>query len=219
MPEKSRILVVDDDRELRENVAEVLGDFGFVTSVAENGEEALVRLDADDFDLVLLDLIMPGMGGMETLLSIRRKHPKVKVLMLTAFATVDNAVEAMRKGAEDYLAKPFRVDELLVTVRRILEEARFQDCRTLPDIEGTFNCLANALRREIVRLIHRERRIRFMDIARRLEVADHTKINFHLKMLKEAGLLRQDDKKFYSLTPDGEKVIACLTSLAKTLSP
>jgi DNA-binding response OmpR family regulator len=218
MPEKSRILVVDDDLELRENLAEVLVGFGFEAEMAESGEEALARLAAAEFDLVLLDLLMPGMGGMGTLAAIRRSFPKTKVVMLTAFATVDNAVEAMRNGAEDYLAKPFRVDELLVTVRRILEEARFRDCRTLLDIDGTFNCLANALRRQIVRLIHREGRIRFMDIARRLEVADHTKINFHLKMLRDAGLIRQDEKKSYSLTEDGEKVIDCLNYMAKSLT-
>jgi CheY-like chemotaxis protein len=213
-----KILVVDDDGELRENIAEVLGGFGFETVAAGNGEEALARLEASEFDLVLLDLVMPGMGGMETLASIRRRFPRIKVVMLTAFATVDNAVEAMRKGAEDYLAKPFRVDELLVTVRRIIEETGFLDCRTLPDIDGTFNCLANALRRNIVHLIHREGQIRFMDIARRLEVADHTKINFHLKMLKDAGLIRQDEKKSYSLTKDGEKVIDCLNHFATSLN-
>lgn len=211
-----KILVVDDDGELRENIAEVLGGFGFETAVAGNGEEALALLGASEIDLVLLDLVMPGMGGMETLASIRRRFPRVKVVMLTAFATVDNAVEAMRKGAEDYLPKPFRIEELLVTVRRIFEETRFLDCRTLLDIEGTFNCLANALRRNIVHLIHREKQIRFMDIARRLEVADHTKINFHLKMLKDAGLIRQDEKKAYSLTKDGEKAIDCLNIFANS---
>ena len=211
-----KIMVVDDDRELRENIAEVLGGFGFETAVAESGEEALALLGASEVDMVLLDLVMPGMGGMETLASIRRRFPRVKVVMLTAFATVDNAVEAMRKGAEDYLPKPFRIDELLVTVRRIFEETRFLDCRSLLDIEGTFNCLANALRRNIVHLIHREKQIRFMDIARRLEVADHTKINFHLKMLKDAGLIRQDEKKAYSLTKDGEKAIDCLNLFANS---
>jgi DNA-binding response OmpR family regulator len=211
-----KILVVDDDGELRENIAEALGGFGFEIALAENGEEALALLAASEFDLVLLDLIMPRMGGMETLTSIRRRFPRVKVVMLTAFASVDNAVEAMRKGAEDYLPKPFRIDELLLTVRRIFEETSFLDCRTLFDIEATFSCLANTLRRNIVHLIHREQQIRFMDIARRLEVADHTKINFHLKMLKDAGLIRQDEKKAYSLTKDGEKAIDCLNLFANS---
>jgi CheY-like chemotaxis protein len=219
MAEKSRVLVVDDDDELRENLAELLGDNGFEAELAENGAAALARLSAAEFDLVLLDLVMPGMTGMETLAAIRQRFPATKVVMLTAFATVDNAVEAMRKGAEDYLAKPFRIDELLVTIRRILEEARFLECRTLLDIDGTFNCLANTLRRDILHLIDREKRIRFMDIVRQLGISDHTKVNFHLKTLKDAGLIRQDAKKHYLLSGEGERLVECLHVLLRNLSP
>jgi FixJ family two-component response regulator len=124
----------------------------------------------------------------------------------------------MRKGAEDYLAKPFRIDELLVTIRRILEEARFLQCRTFLDIDDTFNCLANTLRRDIIRLIHREQKIRFMDLVRGLQVSDHTKVNFHLRMLKEAGLIRQDEKKLYLLSAEGERLVDCLNVLVTNLS-
>jgi len=218
MSKIAKILIVDDDAELRKNLAEVLDGFGFATRVAANGEEALKSLAAEECDLVLLDLIMPGMGGMETLVAIRSRFSKTRVVMLTAFATIDNAVEAMRKGAEDYLAKPFRTDELLTTVRRILEEVRIKDCGSLLNIDGTINCMANAMRREIVRQIHREGSLRFMDIVRALQVEDHTKVNFHLKTLKDAGLIRQTEKRTYALTPEGEKVIDCLNYLNKSLS-
>lgn len=219
MAEVPRILVVDDDLELRENLAEVLANNGFEVAVAASGEEALTRLAGAEFRVVLLDLVMPGMGGMAALAAIRQDFPKTKVVMLTAFATVDNAVAAIRKGAEDYLAKPFRVDELLVTVRRILEEAKFIEARTCLNIDETFSCLSNTLRRDIIRLIHRETRIRFMDIVRMLQVGDHTKVNFHLRILKDAGLICQDGKKLYQLTDEGARLVACLNVLVQNLAP
>jgi len=214
----SKILVVDDDAELRQNLVDVLDGFGFATRMAVGGEEALASLAAEECDLVLLDLIMPGMGGMETLIAIRSRFPKTRVVMLTAFATIDNAVEAMRKGAEDYLAKPFRTDELLTTVRRILEEVRIKDCGALLNIDGTLSSLANAMRREIIRQIHREGSLRFMDLARAVGVEDHTKINFHLKTLKDAGLVQQNEARAYVLTADGTKIIECLNHLTQSLT-
>lgn len=213
-----RILVVDDDRELRENMAEILAGSGFDVVVAENGEKAITSLEGASFDLVLLDLIMPGMGGMEALARLKKSHPAVSVVMITAFATVENAVEAMRRGADDYISKPFRVSDLLATVRRVLEEVRFRQCRLQLDMETTFNCLANSLRREILIAVQRQGRIRFMDIVRELAVDDHTKINFHLKILRDAGLIRQDEKKNYELTPEGAQLIDCLNYLAKNLT-
>jgi DNA-binding response OmpR family regulator len=160
---------------------------------------------------------MPGIGGMATLVQLKQRYPGCKVVMMTAFATVDNAVEAMRKGADDYVTKPFRIDDLLATVRRILEQARFAECRFLLDMDSTFNCLANVLRREILQLVGRQR-IRFMDIVRSLEIEDHTKINFHLKTLRDAGLIRQDDRKFYELTAEGRRIVDCVGHLVKNLT-
>lgn len=209
------ILVVDDDRELRENVAELLSSSGFAVSVAANGEEALTILAGTPCDLVLLDLIMPGLDGMETLARLKQLQPQTRVVMITAFATVENAVEAMRRGADDYIAKPFRVNDLLATVRRLLEETRFRRCRLLFDLESTFNCLANVLRRKLLVAIHQQGPSRFMDLVREVEVDDHTKINFHLKLLRDAGLIRQDERKHYELTAEGRQVMDCLGYLEK----
>jgi DNA-binding response OmpR family regulator len=211
------ILVVDDDLELRENICEILVEAGFAVTLAASGEEALAGLEQQEFDVILLDLIMPGIGGMATLVQLKQRYPGCKVVMMTAFATVDNAVEAMRKGADDYVTKPFRIDDLLATVRRILEQARFAECRFLLDMDSTFNCLANVLRREILQLVGRQR-IRFMDIVRSLEIEDHTKINFHLKTLRDAGLIRQDDRKFYELTAEGRRIVDCVGHLVKNLT-
>jgi len=213
-----KILVVDDDRELQESLKEILSDAGFEAAIASNGEEALDLMKEESFDIVLLDLMMPRMGGMEALSLVRRANPEARIIMITAFATVDNAVSAMRKGASDYISKPFKVDELLITVRRNIEEVKFRSCKTLLDVDGTFNCLANTIRRKILFLIKRESSLRFMDIVRKVGIDDHTKVNFHLKILKDANLVEQDRRKFYALTPEGKKVTDCLGTIVQNLN-
>ncbi|MCL7488687.1 MAG: response regulator [Desulfobulbaceae bacterium] len=214
----SKILVVDDDQELRENIMEILNTEGFDVRAAANGEEALDLFRETPFDLMLLDLIMPKMGGMEVLSRIKREHPGVKVIMITAYSTVDNAVEAMKKGADDYITKPFKINELSMAVKKNLAEAEFLACKTILDMDNTFSCLANSMRRQILVLVNQEGKIRFMDITRKLGVADHTKVNFHLKVLKEANLIEQDSKKLYLIAKEGKKVLDCLNVVMKNLA-
>ena len=212
----NKILVVDDDQDLRENLVEVLSDAGFSPDLAGDGNEAIDKLATDKFDLVLLDSIMPGMGGMETLPLIKRKYPQIKVVMLTAFSTVDGAVEAMRKGADDYITKPFKINDLLVTVRRCLEEAKFVACGEMLNMDGMFKSLANATRRKTLSLLKEHGKLRFMDITRKLDIDDHTKVNFHLKVLKDAKLLEQDGRKYYQLSEKGKKIIECMGTISST---
>ncbi len=212
----NKILVVDDDQDLRENLVEVLDNAGFTPDSASDGDEAIDKLINNEFDLVLLDSIMPGMDGMEVLPLIKRRFPQIKVIMLTAFSTVDGAVEAMRKGADDYLTKPFKINVLLVAVRRCLEEAKFVACDELLNMDDTFKCLANSTRRKTLALLKEHGKLRFMDITRKLDIDDHTKVNFHLKVLKDSALLEQDGRKYYQLSAKGEKIISCMRSLTTT---
>ena len=206
----NKILVVDDDRDMQGNIVEILEKADFQVFSADNGEEAVKATKEDNFDLVLLDLIMPGMGGMEALPIIKRECPGTKVIMITAFSTIDNAVEAMRKGADDYITKPFKINELMMAVKKTLEEAKSQECKAVMGMDETFNSLANSIRREVLLLIHSEGKVKFMDICRKLEIEDHTKVNFHLKVLKDANLLKQDERKCYLLSKAGRKAIDCL---------
>jgi DNA-binding response OmpR family regulator len=206
----NKILVVDDDRDMQGNIVEILVKADFQVFSADNGEEAVKATKEDNFDLVLLDLIMPGMGGMEALPIIKRECPGTKVIMITAFSTIDNAVEAMRKGADDYITKPFKINELMMAVRKTLEEAKFQECKAVLGMDETFNSLANSIRREVLLLIYSEGKVKFMDICRKLEIEDHTKVNFHLKVLKDSNLLKQDERKCYLLSKAGRKAIDCL---------
>jgi DNA-binding NtrC family response regulator len=116
-----RVLVVDDDESLRRVMQVQLEQAGFKTTTAAYGAEALAMLQKSPPDLVITDLKMPGMSGIELLRNIRTDYPDVLVVMLTAFGTVESAVEAMKAGAYDYLTKPVHPDELELVARRSLE--------------------------------------------------------------------------------------------------
>jgi two-component system response regulator PilR (NtrC family) len=119
-----KILVVDDEQSLREVLSIMLKRTGYaVTSVAD-GEEAVELLGKEIFDLVITDLRMPKMDGMEVLRAAKSASPETVVLVITAFATADSAVEAMKQGAFDYLTKPFQVDEVQLIIRNALEKRR-----------------------------------------------------------------------------------------------
>jgi FixJ family two-component response regulator len=138
--------------------------------------------------------------------------------MITAFSTVDNAVSAMKSGADDYLTKPFKRNDLLVAVKRNLEVSKIERQRDCPDMDEALACLANPIRRQILDLLSNKRSMRFMDLTRHLGIEDHTKVNFHLKNLKTHNLLSQDGDKLYHLTPQGEKMVECLDLLSRRIS-
>ena len=118
------VLVVDDDDNLRWVLQTQLEQMGYATATAADGAAALERIDKDPPALVLTDLKMPGMSGMELLERVRRDYPEVPVLIMTAFGTIQSAVQAMRAGAYDYLTKPIDYDELALSVSRVLEHFR-----------------------------------------------------------------------------------------------
>ncbi len=118
---RERILVVDDDSSIRDGCAQVLMRRGYDVSQAASGVESLSLFDRYEFDLVLLDLKMPDVNGLDLLKTIREKDSLVPVVMITAYGTIQNAVEAMRLGANDFLSKPFEPDELLLVVQRTLK--------------------------------------------------------------------------------------------------
>ncbi|MDH3998981.1 MAG: response regulator, partial [Desulfuromonadales bacterium] len=168
----SNILIVDDDAELRGNLADVLQDAGYATVEAPNGQAALNLLDEQDFSLVLMDMVMPGMNGADTLVELKRSKPQVKVIMITAFATVQNAVNAIQKGASDYVTKPFKIEELLATIGRVLEEARFEEGAAKIGFDSAMSSLNNTLRRNIIRMLYERKSMRMMEITRELDVED-----------------------------------------------
>lgn len=118
---KKRILVVDDEESLRRVTQVQLQQSGYDVTTAASGDEAFERLAAAPVDLVLTDLKMPGMSGLQLLKRVRAEYPEVAVIVITAFGTVETAVEAMRSGAYDYITKPVNLDELRLVLSRALE--------------------------------------------------------------------------------------------------
>ncbi len=120
----SALLVADDDPVARDLLAEVLGREGYRVRTAGGGEECVQLAQREPFDLALVDLRMPDLDGLEVLRRLSGLDPPVPVLMLTAFGSIDTAVEAIGAGACDYLSKPFRMEEIKLVVRRTLEAQR-----------------------------------------------------------------------------------------------
>ncbi|MGH7343567.1 MAG: sigma-54-dependent transcriptional regulator, partial [Candidatus Rokuibacteriota bacterium] len=118
------VLVVDDDQVARELLAETLGREGYQVRVAGGGEEALRLAGAEPFDVALVDLRMPDLDGLGVLKQLAMIQPDLPVVILTAFATIETAIEAVNAGAFDYLSKPFRMEEIKIVVRRTLDARR-----------------------------------------------------------------------------------------------
>ena len=158
----SQVLVVDDEEIARTNLEYILRKEGHQVSTAANGLEALEKVKAQEFDVVLTDLKMEKMDGLQLLESVKQIAPHTEIIMVTGYATVSTAVDALKKGAAHYLSKPIKLDELRATVREIVEKKRhLQMCRGPilcfagpPGVGKTSigRSIAEALERKFVRL-------------------------------------------------------------------
>lgn len=123
----AKILIAEDELIARENLAHVLMQQGAAVTAVENGALARKAIEAEEYDVVLTDMRMPDISGMELLRIIKAKTPDTEVIVLTGYATVDNAVQAMGKGAFQYLAKPVRLDEVSLLTQKALEKKRLKE--------------------------------------------------------------------------------------------
>src|SRR4030067_2868365 len=120
---QSRILVVDDEKEIREFLSKALTRIaGFHVEVAEDGDDALKKIEQDKLDLILTDLKMPRMDGLKLITEIAKMKPEILTVLMTGHGTIDSALEAMKRGASDYLTKPINLDELVLRVQKVLDE-------------------------------------------------------------------------------------------------
>ncbi|SNQ61597.1 sigma-54-dependent transcriptional regulator [Candidatus Methanoperedens nitratireducens] len=204
------ILIIEDEKEIRDGLVEVLEDAGFAVDSADNGEQGLEKIAKKDFDIVVTDLIMPVVGGMEVLRETKHIKPRTRVILITAFATVDNAVEAMKAGASDYITKPFRIDEVQTKIRKVLAEAEFDKPQIFDS--NLIKAISNQIRKDAVKLLYKSGRLKFTEIQRGLGIEDATKLNFHMRVMKEHKIIEQDSEKFYVLTPVGKKLFEALRS-------
>jgi signal transduction histidine kinase len=151
MESKGRILVVDDEPGIRMGCQRALGSEGYEVDTAADGEEALHKLERQAYDLVLLDVMMPGIGGLEMLEQIGELDPNIVCIVITGYATVELAVQAIKRGAYDFIAKPFDSDTLLLTVNQGMERRTLSmQSQRLAQLEAQ----AQALAREKAQLQH-----------------------------------------------------------------
>jgi DNA-binding NtrC family response regulator len=139
MQRTRQILIIDDEENIRLTLKAALSPLGFALHEAINGEEALATLERSPFDLVLLDLHMPGIGGIEVLRRSRAKHPTIRFIIVTAHGTIESAVEAMKLGAVDFIQKPCTPHDIRDLVgkvldRETLDEAQAGDYATLIEL-------------------------------------------------------------------------------------
>ncbi len=124
MNDSLRVLLVDDDAAIRRALRTSLNELGFHTTEAARGEEAIHLVRSATFDVVLLDMQMPGMGGMKALTSLRSVAPRLPILMVTVQNSEDQKIEALERGADDYIVKPFGVRECIARIRAVVRRAR-----------------------------------------------------------------------------------------------
>jgi two-component system response regulator PilR (NtrC family) len=127
MSTRGIIHIIDDEPIIHDVLGQLLTSEGYEVEPSMSGEEALAKHSSQAFDLILLDLLMPGLDGIEVLKRIKRIDPQAMVIIITAYASVESAISAMKIGAFDYVQKPFKHDDLLMTIHRALEHKRLQD--------------------------------------------------------------------------------------------
>jgi two-component system response regulator PilR (NtrC family) len=124
--EKSKILVVDDEPGMREFLEIMLQKDNYLVSTATDGAEAIEKIENALYDLAVVDVQMPVMNGIEVLKKINEKCPETTVIMITAFASHETAIEAMKLGAYDYITKPFKIDEIKLVIKKALDKKRLE---------------------------------------------------------------------------------------------
>jgi len=177
------VLVVDDEKVIRDGCSRLLSHEGYRVLTAVNGQEALDLLSAESIDLIFCDLVMPVLGGFEVIEEVRVKYPDLPLIVITGHGTVANAVEAMKKGAYDFITKPFRADHLALIAKRALEKQSLErrarelqeaQARNLHDlameksrIRTIINCMADGVlvtNRDLEVVLHNPALMRLLDL-------------------------------------------------------
>jgi len=124
---QKNVLIVDDEKNIRLTLSQAINSIGMDTDSAINGEEALKKIQKNEYCLVLLDLKMPGMNGMEVLRRLSTERPDIKIIIITAHGTIDSAVEATKLGAVDFIQKPFTLKEIRELVKLVLDRDKLDE--------------------------------------------------------------------------------------------
>ena len=155
--ETAKILVVDDEPNIREPLSDTLRGEGYQVSTAEDGQRALEQVRKIDFDMAIVDIRIPHIGGLEVLHYIRKSKPETMTIMMTGYASLETAVEALREGAYDYLIKPFNMEKLLSVLKRGVREQRLtrENARLSDELKQTYMGVMTSLATAIDAKNHR----------------------------------------------------------------
>jgi len=194
--DKIHILIVDDETDVRELVVEILQEAGYTTDQADSGATALLKIEQTRYDLIVTDLVMPGMDGIELTNRIRELAIMVPIVVVTGFATVERAVECMKAGAMDLITKPFNRGQILITVEKVLAQVRlrherefYKNLSNSDELTGVANYRAfnKMLRTEVDRALRYSRPLALMMI----DIDDFKRCNDTFGHLAGDMVLRQ----------------------------
>jgi two-component system response regulator PilR (NtrC family) len=196
--EKFKILITDDDLDLRELLIEAVKNWDYDADVARDGEEALKKLRMERYDLVICDLMMPGMDGLTLLKKIRGLDQNILVIIITGYATIETAVKAIELGAYDYIAKPFRLDELMIVIKNACERLRLssQNKALLDELRKAYKEIG-VLQRALSGEDEEEEQEQSAQSSRRTRVAS-TLENEKKSTLKQKEYLKEADRPIRS---------------------
>lgn len=188
-----RILVIDDEAGIREGIKRGLTPQGYIVETAENGEQGLALFRQNPCDLVLIDVMMPGISGIDLIGEIHRIDPEAVCVIITGYATVEMAVRAIKEGAYDFLTKPFSVDDLLLVVRQGLERRHLSlETKRLQSIEAE----ARRLQEEKIRLEELDRaKMQFIRLVTHELQAPIAAIHTYLKLILEGYVSPEEQNK------------------------
>jgi signal transduction histidine kinase len=226
MDEKIRVLVTDDERPIREGCHRVLTGKGYTVLLAENGQMALEVLEKEPVDILLLDLKMPVLGGEEVLEIVRTRYPQLPVIIITGHGTVDTAVQCMKKGAYDFITKPFQLDPFLIVVQRAADKRRLEEKARLFEEERGKNlydlaleksrvttivhCMGNGVmvtNRKLEVVLHNPALMRLLEISRKMEPPFPVG-----EILKEETLLRTLERMVAVEASENEATVQEITA-------
>jgi signal transduction histidine kinase len=236
MTEKIRILVADDEKPIRDGCQRVLTGHGYEVLSAENGKLALDTLAREPVDILLLDLKMPVMGGEEVLETVRKTYPDIPVIIITGHGTVDTAVECMKKGAYDFITKPFQINQFLIVIRRaadkrtleakakLFEEERLRNLHDLglekSRIKTIVNCMGNGVmvtNRDLEVVLHNPALMRLLEISREVsnpapitEIVNHGPLIDTLKRILSGDSPQQESTA--QEIPAGKNVLRSISA-------
>jgi len=137
LPERAaRVLVVDDETIMQDVMSDILGESGYNVDIAENGQVALEKTETVEYDMVFADIRMPVMDGIQFLRLLKERNPDLSIVMMTGYASVDVAVEAMKLGAFDFVTKPFNLEHIRIVAARAIEQQKLRKLRKACDDLG-----------------------------------------------------------------------------------